>query len=260
MATDAALVTRPTRDSPQNGGTAGPYAYGQIWMRSVLNSLLWRGGTRKQLYGDDAVRSKFEEAVQSLDPSLFVGMGHGSENAFSGQYVEGMFGGEYSVLLTIENADLMAGRVVCLCSCLTAKQLGPALIEKGAVAYAGYNQPFAWVVSTPETPWFDRHAEPFGRAVTKFPKTLVYGKTVGAAKEEALKVFEQEMERWEKSDDPYAREVVKWLNFDMQAFTVLGSEETKGLEPKVAAGLVATAAGVGAGAIGYVIYRWRKKR
>ncbi len=73
MVRDAALVVRPNRDSPENGGTAGPMAYAELWMGMVLSSLRWRGGTRQQLHGDNAISSKFCSATQSLDPSLVVG-------------------------------------------------------------------------------------------------------------------------------------------------------------------------------------------
>jgi len=253
MVTDAALVVRPNMDSPDNGGTAGPYSYGEVWMGSILSSLAWRGGLRKQLYGDDAVASKFASTVQSLDPSFVVGMGHGNEEVYAGQYINGA----YSILMNLDNADLMAGRVVYLLSCLTAQQLGPAMIEKGAVAYAGYNQDFVWTVSG-GPPATDPLAAPFATSSTTYPKVLVKGKIVGEAKVRTIEVFNQQIAAWEKSADPYAREVVKWLLWDRDAFTVLGDEEARGLEPKLAIGLVISA--VVAGAIGYAVYRWRRRK
>ena len=255
MVTDSALVVRPNRDSPGNGGVAGPMAYGDLWMRSVLNSLMWRGGTRRQLYGDHAIGGEFTAATGSLNPSLVVGCGHGGPDIWVGQYITGQ---GYSTLLTTANAGLMAKRVVYLLSCLTAQSLGPEMIGKGAVAYAGYNQEFVWTVESPWSPATDRLAAPFGRVATMFPRVLDGSKIVREAKERTLEVFEQEIERWEKSSDPYAREVVKWLLWDRDAFTVLGDEEARGLEPKLATGLVLSIAGVGA--LAYGIYRYRRGR
>lgn len=254
MVSDAALVVRPNRDSPLNGGMEGPMAYGELWMGMVLSSLTWRGGTRRQLHGDYAISSQFTGATQSLDPSLVVGVGHGNSDTYTGQYIAG----GYSVLLTLYNAGMMAGRVVYLLSCSTAQNLGPEMISKGAVAYAGYNLDFVWTVESPWSPATDRLAAPFGKASTMFPKVLVGGRIVRDAKAKAIEVFNQEIERWEGSTDPYAREVVKWLLWDRDAFTVLGNEEARGLDPKLAIGLVASAAGVGA--LAYGIYRYRRRR
>lgn len=256
MVRNAAIVTNPNRDSPENGGTQGPYAYGVVWMGSVINSLFWRGGFRQVLQGDAAVGRKFEDATVSLDPSLIVGFGHGSEEIWTGQYVEAE--GRYSVLLTPINADLMVGRVVYLLSCYTAQELGPEMIQRGAVAYGGYNQAFTWVGADPSSPATDRLAAPFGRASTAYPKEIIAGKTVKVAKDKAIEVFNQEMERWEQSDDPYAREVVKWLLWDRDAFTVLGNEEAVGFIPSTRTVIIAAAA-IGAAAIGYWIYRRRRK-
>jgi hypothetical protein len=253
MVTNAALIVRPNMDSPENGGAAGPYSYGEVWMQSVLNSLAFRG-VRKQLYGDDAVASKFISAIESLNPSLVVGMGHGNAEAYAGQYTEG----GYSILLTTANADLMAGRVVYLLSCLTAQELGPMMEARGATAYAGYNQEFVWTVSTPESPATDPLAAPFARASTMYPKVLIAGKTVEEAREEAIKTFNQEIEAWEQSTDTYAREVVKWLLWDRDAFTVLGDEAAVGFIPSTRTVLIAAGV-IGVAAIGYWIYKRRKR-
>ncbi|MBA7686416.1 hypothetical protein ES703_94863 [subsurface metagenome] len=132
------------------------------------------------------------------------------------------------------------------------------MISKGAVAYAGYNQPFIWTVVDPSSPAMDRLAAPFGKASTMFPKVLVGGRIVREAKAKAIETFNQEIERWERSTDPYAREVVKWLLWDRDAFTVLGNEEARGLDPKLAIGIVFSAVGVGA--LAYGIHRYRRKR
>lgn len=255
MPRDAALVVRANRDSPENGGTAGPMAYGDLWIGWVLNSLRWRGGARMDLRGNDAVGDKFENAVRTEDPSLLVGCGHGSPDTWTGQYVEEARG--YSTLMTTYNAGLMKDRVVYLLSCLTGQQLGPGMVRLGATAYAGYRDEFIWAVESPESPAADRLAAPFGNASTMFPKALVEGKTVREAKAKALGVFEAEMERWEKSEDPYAREVVKWLLWDRDAFTVIGNEGAKGLESRIAIGLVLSAIAIGA--VAFILIRRRRR-
>jgi len=257
MVKNAAVVTVPNRDSPENGGLEGPMAYGEVWMRSVLNSLAWRGGPRRALQGDAAIGSKFEDAVMSLDASLVVGVGHGNADTWVGQYIEAESG--YSVLLTPANADLMVGRVVYLLSCLTAQELGPEIVNRGGMAYAGYNEEFVWTTADPSHPATDRLAAPFARVSTMFPKVLIGGKTVKEAKDKAIEVFNQEIERWEQSTDPYAREVTKWLLWNRDAFTVLGDETAVGFIPSIRTVLIVAGAIGAAATIGYLIYRRRKK-
>jgi len=255
MVQNAALVTNPNRDSPENGGTQGPYAYGVVWMRSIINALAFRGA-RQVLEGDVAVGSKFEDAARSMDPSIVVGFGHGASDMWVGQYIEAE---GYSILLTPANADLMVGRVIYLLSCYTAQELGPEIVRSGAIAYAGYNQAFTWVGSDTSSPATDLQAAPFGRAATAYPRELVRGKTVKEAKDKAIEVFNQEIERWEQSDDIYAREVVKWLLWDRDAFTVLGDETAVGFIPRTPTVLIVAGA-IAAAAAAYGIYRWRKRR
>jgi len=257
MVENAAIITIPNRDSPENGGMAGPYAYGVAWMRSVLNSFILRRGLKQVLQGDADIGSNFENVTKSLNPSLVVGFGHGASDTWAGQYIKTEDG--YSILLTPANADLMVGRVVYLLSCFTAQELGPDMINSGATAYAGYNQEFTWVGSNTSFPAIDPQAAPFGRAATAYPKELIGGKTVGSAKEKAINVFNEEIARWEKSTDPYAREVVKWLLWDRDAFTVLGDETAVGFEPKLAVGLIAAGV-IAAGVVAYLLYRGRKKK
>lgn len=254
MPRDVALVVRANRDSPENGGTAGPMAYGNLWMSWVLNSLRWRGGARGELRGDDAIGEKFEGAVKTEDPSFVTVCGHGSPDTLVGQYLEAERG--YSTLMTTGSAGLMSGRVVYLLSCLTARELGPSMVRQGALAYAGYRDEFVWIVESPESPATDRFAAPFGSASTAFPTALVEGKTVREAKERTLAVFEREIERWEKSPDPYAREVVKWLLWNRDSLTVEGDEEIRGLEPRIALGLLLSAVAIGV--VAFIIIRRRK--
>jgi hypothetical protein len=257
MVKNVALVTIPNRDSPENGGAQGPYAYGVVWMNGILSSLLLKGERRQVLQGDSDVGDKFEDAARATDPCLIIGFGHGASDIWVGQYVPTEE--RYSTLLTPANADLMAGRAVYLLSCLTAQELGPALVNSGAISYAGYNQEFTWVGSETSSPATDLHAAPFGTAATAYPKELIAGKTVAEARDRAIAVFNEEIAKWEQSDDSYAREIVKWLLWDRDAFIVLGDDTTTAIIPRIPVILIVGGAIV-AGAVAYAIYRRRKRR
>jgi len=256
MVKNVALVTIPNRDSPENGGAQGPYAYGVVWMNGILSSLLLKGERRQVLQGDNDVGDKFEDAARATDPCLIIGFGHGASDIWVGQYVPTEE--RYSTLLTPANADMMAGRAVYLLSCLTAQELGPALVNSGAISYAGYDQEFTWVGSG-ASPATDLQAAPFGRAATAYPKELIAGKTVKEAQDRAIAVFNEEIAKWEQSTDSYAREIVKWLLWDRDAFTVLGDTTTLAITPGIPVILIVGGV-IAASAAAYAIYRWRKRR
>jgi hypothetical protein len=256
MVKNVALVTIPNRDSPENGGTDGPYAYGVVWMNSILSSLLLKGEKKQVLQGDADVGSRFNDATMTTDPCLIVGFGHGSADIWVGQYVPA--DGAYSTLLTSANVNLMSGRSVYLLSCLTGQQLGPALVNGGAISYAGYNQEFTWVGSE-TSPATDVRSASFGKAGTAYPKELIAGKTVAEARDRAIAVFDEEIARWGQSDDIYAREIVKWLLWDRDALTVLGDQASTAIIP--GAPLTLIIGGVIAISVAaYGVYRWRKGR
>ena len=231
------LVVRPTRDSPENGGTAGPLAYGQYWLQHVVWSLRVRDLPTVDLRNHDAVRPTFEEAVRNENPSVVVGAGHGLSTLYSGQFL----GPGYSLLLArpgtpeekpdlhidLDNAGIMRGRVVYLLSCLAGKSLGPYIVERGGRAFAGFSEEFVWTVSSPRLPGVDDLARSFGRLATAFPKALASGRTVGEAEEEFRRTADAEVRRWEESGHPFAREVVKWLLWDKDAFTVIGDKSAR---------------------------------
>ena len=71
------------------------------------------------------------------------GMGHGSKDTYTVIDAE-------PFLSTTLNLDLVKDRVISLLSCLTANDLGPAIIRAGAIAYFGYSEEVITVpVTTP---------------------------------------------------------------------------------------------------------------
>ena len=200
----------------------------------------------EDLEGDLATERGLREAIARSNFGCFLGCGHGSEVCFTGQFV----GGGYEVMLVTpgkcgvtryesnrDNTELMRGRIVYLLSCLAGKRLGPALIAAGARAFIGYKDIFVFVVrSHPECrPWppaMDPYATPFARVTLPIVLSLIRGRTVGEAYEASMNAYEREIERWVKSPDPIAREIIKFLIWDRDATVLLGDSEARASEPR----------------------------
>ena len=199
-----------------------------------------RGLDVVDLEGDLASRVDLWLALDGKDPAFFTGVGHGSPTQFAGQY-DAL--GRPDIMLDLGNADWMAGRVVYLLSCLTAKELGPKIIEEGAISYVGYVADFYWVVMNPNRPGGDPYARGFGSATAAVVLTLLRGGDVGQAYNRSIETFDKYIEYWRNSEDPYAREVIKWLIWDRDATIALGDLQATVVEPRppvvlIRAGLV----------------------
>ena len=84
-----------------------------------------------------AVQSDVYAALDLHNPGSFYGFGHGNNCIYTGDTEQAIF--------TCDECDRVNGRIVYLLSCLTANGLGPAMMEQGAVAYAGYNVSWTWI-------------------------------------------------------------------------------------------------------------------
>jgi hypothetical protein len=86
------------------------------------------------LFGNDAIREKFSSYCLLPDVVYISGFGHGYDNLFTGQHGE--------VLWKVGSYDPREaqGKIIHLMSCLTARRLGPDLVDKGARAYFGYEE------------------------------------------------------------------------------------------------------------------------
>ena len=106
---------------------------------------------------------------------VIIGVGHGSPTEFCGHNDE--------TVLTTYSIPNVRGKTVVLISCETAQQLGPALINAGAISYIGFKDDLVWVVDADLyfTPWSDKMALPVMRPIADCLNILLDGKTAGEA-------------------------------------------------------------------------------
>jgi len=140
--------------------------------------------------------------------------------------------------LHAENPDelaLMKERVVLLTSCLTAQQLGPALIDAGAVVYAGYKEEF-WFYTGDVAGTTRAVQSPF-LAEFQITASLLQGKTTGEAQADQLAKYDEEIAYWitgEGKNHPDAMELARILEINKSIRVFLG-ESTVSPSPQAGA-------------------------
>jgi len=120
------------------------------------------------------------------------GLGHGSKDTYTVVDAE-------PFLSTTLNLDLVKDRVISLLSCLTAKELGPAIVEAGAVAYFGYSEPV--ITFAVPTPCGSRFAiAPIVGDIEK-EKSLHAKKDYEECYNDAISKWNEEIEYWRENYD-----------------------------------------------------------
>ena len=162
--------------------------FGSVVLHQIVEASKRAGQTITELIGDDAYPDNVWQKLQELQPIVTCGIGHGNENVFS---VEST-----NILVRDDSPELelFSGRVISLCSCLTARILGPAIIDAGAVAYTGYKEEFWFFIgdaagTTPAV------RSPF---VTEFQfvASLLQGKSVSESRNDQLAKYDEEINYW----------------------------------------------------------------
>lgn len=142
---------------------------------------------------DDATPEKLRDYILN-HPEIehIYGMGHGSKDTYT------VINGE-PFLSTNLNLDLVKDRVISLFSCLTAKELGAAIIRAGATAYFGYSEE---VITVPvPTPCGSRFAvAPLVGDIEK-EKSLHAKKDYMECYKDAISKWNEEIDYWREHYD-----------------------------------------------------------
>lgn len=203
---DVIVFSRPDFDSSVIDGL--------WWLESVLDYCVKRGITVVDLVGDLATKAEINQALQDYDPTCFIGVGHGSADLFTAQNRE--------VVFETCNCDQLAGRAAFLQSCRTAVNLGPDIITKGGIVYAGYIVSYTWIVlSDIEIP--TRLCDRCYKTTQSLPSYLYVNNgrwdKCFAAKKALTELWIEFWETQDTQEHPYlpeemAAEIIKWLRHD----------------------------------------------
>jgi hypothetical protein len=204
--------------------------YGSCVVREIVAAHRKPGQSVVELKGSDANPTAIDGALSSADPIFFFGVGHGNTGIWSCECKT-----IYMVTCDARTAR-MRGRVVHLNSCLTAQQLGPDLIAKGALAYYGSQEEFWLYVGAP--PCTERSVKAVFLCEYQVEASLMDGRTTGEAQEDRLKRYDEEIEYWTTGPGrthPDAAVIVRLLQIDKSIAVMLGRPDARITAPAVPA-------------------------
>lgn len=183
-----------------------------------------------ELQKEDAVKENVWSILASIDPVFVNGFGHGNDGIYTGDTTQAIF--------TSADCSILNSRIVYLLSCLTANELGPAIIDAGGIAYGGYNISWTWMAtSLLVDPYTDWYAEGFYRSSNMFPIALIQGEVMEEARDKCIAEYNRWINIWEteRASDQYAAAAIQWLIHDRDGLTVLGDLSASILSTGVAA-------------------------
>lgn len=195
----------------------------------IVQYIRERGYVVYDLSGSKCIRSEIYDKLENLNPSLFAAMGHGYIDTFTDNNEAIVWRCGY-ISCSYPPGNLK-NRIVYLWSCLTARELGPEIINYGATAYIGFNEEWIWVSSSPAgDPYNDPYARCFFDSGNEVIKALVDGCTVKEAVQRAIDRYNQWIEYWKQSNDVHATECIKYLAWDRDALVSLGNVDSRVFE------------------------------
>ena len=127
--------------------------------------------------------------------------------------------------------DKLNGRMIYLLSCLTAQQLGPAMIDAGAISYAGFKDEWTWAGNDPNgDPYDDPYARCFYESANELWLALIDGYSFGEAVEHSKNKYDWWIDYWLNSTDISASTMVGILSTDKDLLVPLGDQTAHLLE------------------------------
>lgn len=169
---------------------------------------------------EDAVQPVIYDELNTTNQGAVYGFGHGGVSCFTGDTEEPVF--------TKSEAYMLNERIVYLLSCMTGQELGPAIINQGGEAFAGFVQEWKWVSANPGgDPYNDCYACCFYDSANVLWFTLADGNTFGEAVEASIDKYDYWISYWFESKNMYADTIIGLLAHDRDILVALGNMEAK---------------------------------
>jgi hypothetical protein len=169
---------------------------------------------------ENANQSYVYNMIDQNDPGVIYGFGHGNQTRYTAQHREDIFN-------TYE-CDKVKGRMVYLLSCLTAQALGPMMMEKGAVAYAGFNIEWTWVAEQDVNknviyvdPYDDKLAKGFYESANELMVALCNGLSFIEAVHASVQKYTEWINYWYETGGPDSNDCIAWLAHDRDGLVAL---------------------------------------
>ena len=202
--------------------------YGSVVLHDIVSKSRRTGQIITELIGGDANPDRVKQELSRMSPIVFCGLGHGNQETFTVECTAKLFDTSSSDL------NLLTDKVVSLCSCLTAVELGPAIIDAGAVAYTGYKTEFWFYIGA--DPGTTRAVQSPFLAEFQFIGSLLQGKNTSSAREDQLKKYDEEINYWISGDgknDADASELSRMLEMNKANSVFLGEGGVSASPPTV---------------------------
>jgi len=177
------------------------------------------------LDGSGATKSNIFASLEEDDPIFCYLNGHGNADTYSAQNKE-------VVMVTCNGDESLIGRVVLLLSCSCGIRLAQSAVSKGATTVFGWVVDFTWVAM--EDAATDPYAQGYFEAVNAISNALAYGKTTQEAMNLSLATWNQWVDYWLGSADPYASMVVQYMIHDRDGQKLFGSTSARVTTPATA--------------------------
>ncbi len=209
------LVSRPDHDNT--------VFYLHEWSKELIQKAEEKGFKILDCNGEKSNRETVEKMIEKQEPELILFNGHGSPTKICGHKNE-------VVIEQGKNEHLLKDKIIYARSCSTAASLGASSVAKGAKAYIGYKEDFAFLTGefSASKPLNDEYARPFLNASNQVIRSLLKGLTAQEANQRSQTVFDEEIEALERSDaPPYAEHILPLLVWDRMNQILIGNPGAK---------------------------------
>ncbi len=204
------LVTRPKYDDTTY--------YLFHWTKKVIKLADKKGIQILDLKEKRANRKEFESIMLKKQPLLIFLNGHGNVDRVTGQNGE-------ILIKTNDNEVLLKSKIVYALSCKSGKELGHKSIEKGAVAYIGYDDDFIFYFEDNKVskPLDDKTAKLFIEPSNYVIESLLKGHSVGVSCQRSRQLYKKNIQKLLSIDS--SSELIPFLIWDMKHQVCLGDKE-----------------------------------
>jgi len=180
------------------------------WSREVLEDAVANGLDIKDLSKKYATKENLYSGLQEHNPILFYHYDHGNEDRIYAQ--------DGTILIDLENAVWLKGRLTYCMNCLSASKLGDKVIELGGVAYIGYIREFGFLTIEP-------YVDSFEDSANSGAKVLHRDGTGDDAASTIYDTFTKWIDYYvvgEGKDLPWAELAAVWLTHDRDSLRLKG--------------------------------------
>lgn len=167
-----------------------------------------------------AVHDTVHQGIETNNPLIFFGAGHGGSNIFTGD--------GYDEIFNTEDCDILAGRITDLHACLCGATLGPTIIEKGGLSFLGSKKEWGWMVgpgtdpSNPESDPYDHpYSKGFWESANQYMVSLCSSMNTEAAYTDCYEKYNEWIDYWKESGDIYAAQLIGLLAYDRDIMVLI---------------------------------------